>query len=66
MNLPALKGKLREHDKTYADLASTIGRSLTTANAKMTGRVAFSVTEACLISQWLNFTNEEKAEIFLD
>ena len=66
MNLPVLKGKLREHGKTYADLASVIGRSVTTTNAKINGKVAFNVTEACLISQWLNFTDEEKAKIFLD
>jgi hypothetical protein len=65
LDLPVLKSKLREHGKTYAYLANVIGRSVTTANAKINGRVAFSVTKAYLIFQWLNFTDEEKAKIFL-
>lgn len=66
MNLPLLKGKLREHDKTYADLANVIGKSVTTVNAKINGRIAFNCTEAFQISQWLKLTNEEKTKIFLN
>lgn len=66
LNLPLLKGKLREHDKTYADLANVIGKSVTTVNAKINGRIAFNCAEAFQISQWLKLTNEEKTKIFLN
>lgn len=65
MNLPMLKGKLREYGKTYADLACIINKSVTTVTAKMNGKVEFDCAEACLISDWLNLTIEERVLIFL-
>lgn len=65
MNLPRLKGKFVEHNKTYSDCAQMLGCSVTTVSNKMKGKVPFDCWEASKIIQWLGLSNEEGVEIFL-
>ena len=65
MNRQMLKGKLYEKGKTYRDLAAVLHKSVTTVSNKMNGISEFDCAEACIISQWLHFTQQESIDIFL-
>lgn len=65
MNLPRLKGIIRERDRNYAQCASAIGRSVASFNAKMNGRVQFTVLECEDLGNYLEMSDGEKIEVFL-
>lgn len=65
LNIPMLKGKLYEKNKTYKDLAEALGISVTAVNNKMNGRTEFDCAEACIIKNWVPLTDKESVEIFL-
>ena len=43
MNLPKLKGVIRERGKNYAQCANSMGRSVASFNSKINGRVSFTI-----------------------
>ena len=45
MNLPKLKGIIRERDRNYIQCANSIGKSVASFNSKMNGKVAFTIVE---------------------
>lgn len=65
MNLPKLKGIIRERDKNYTQCANSIGKSVTSFNSKINGRVAFTIVELEDLGNYLDMTDSEKIEIFL-
>lgn len=65
MNLPKLKGIIRERDRNYAQCANAIGKSVATFNSKMNGRVQFGIVELEDLGNYLGMTDEEKIETFL-
>lgn len=65
-NLNALKGRLREKEKTYARCAAELGISTTAFSEKMNGKSKFTVEEANSLACFLNLSNREKVEIFLN
>lgn len=65
MNIDKLKGKLVEKKKTYEDCAKAINVSVTTFSNKMNGKGSFYIEEVNNLSDFLEFTNDEKVEIFL-
>lgn len=66
MKLNRVKGKLKENNITYSKLSSMIGISTATLNDKMNGKRKFYIDEIKKISNILNFTDEEKIDIFLN
>ncbi|WP_373599447.1 helix-turn-helix domain-containing protein [Paraclostridium bifermentans] len=66
MKLDKVKGRLRENNITYNELSSMIGMSVTTFNNKINGKQRFYIDEIKKISKILNFTDEEKIDIFLN
>jgi hypothetical protein len=65
MNLPKLKGILREKEKTYSQCAEAIGKSIVSFNSKMNGKVAFTIPEMEDLGNFLGMTDDEKIDIFL-
>lgn len=65
MNLPKLKGKMRERSKTYKQCASVLGISLTGFYNKISGKSVFNIVELDTLGDFLDMTNDERAEIFL-
>lgn len=65
MNTQKLKGIIRERDKNYNQCANAIGKSVTTFNSKINGRVAFTVIECEELGNFLGMTDNEKIEVFL-
>lgn len=65
MNLPRLKGIIRERDKTYVQCANAIGKSVASFNAKMNGRVPFTIVECEDLGNFLDMTDNEKIEVYL-
>lgn len=65
MNLPKLKGLIREKNKNYVQCANAIGKSVATFNSKINGRVSFGIDELEDLGNFLGMTEDEKAEIFL-
>lgn len=65
MNLPKLKGIIREKNKNYVQCANAIGKSVATFNSKINGRVSFGINELEDLGNFLEMTEDEKAEIFL-
>lgn len=65
MNLPKLKGIIREKGKNYVQCANAIGKSVATFNSKMNGRYKFDIVELDALGDFLDMTGEEKKEIFL-
>lgn len=66
MNIPKLKGKIKEEDKTYEECASAIGISTTTFCNKINGISKFYIDELENLGNFLNMTSAEKHAIFLD
>lgn len=66
MNPDLLKGKLREHAMTQAEIAPKIGLSLSRFNAKLneTGGAEFSLSEVCALKSILNLDMVQAAQIF--
>lgn len=65
MNTQMLKGKLREKNKTYKDVAEMLNCSVATVSDKLNGKSIFDCAEAVMISDWLNLTPFESVQIFL-
>lgn len=65
MNLPKLKGIIRERDKNYIQCANSIGKSVASFNSKMNGRVPFTIVELEDLGNYLEMTDGEKVEVFL-
>lgn len=65
MNLPKLKGIIREKDKNYAQCAEAIGKSVPAFNSKMNGKTPFTIIELEDLGNYLLMTDSEKVEIFL-
>ena len=65
MNLSKLKGIIRERDKNYAQCADSIGKSVTSFNSKINGRVPFSIGELEDLGNFLEMSDNEKVEVFL-
>ena len=63
MNIPKLRGKIAEKEKSYTEIAKVINMSLTGLSLKIKdGRI--SVKEASAISKFLGLTYDEVMEIF--
>ena len=65
MNNAKLKGKLRECGKTYEDCSRAIGITTTSFSNKINGSSKFYIDELEKLGDYLEMTNNEKAEIFL-
>ena len=65
MNLQKLKGIIRERDKNYVQCADAISRSVASFNAKINGRVPFTIIECENLGNFLGMTDNEKIEVFL-
>lgn len=64
MNLPRLKGIIRERDKNYIQCANAIGKSVATFNSKMNGRSTFDVEEFENLANFLQMSDTEKCEVY--
>lgn len=65
MNLPRLKGIIRERGKNYVQCSNAIGKSVASFNSKMNGRVAFTIVELEDLGDFLEMTGDEKREVYL-
>ena len=65
MNIPKLKGKIKEMEKSYAECASAIGISTTSFSNKINGSSKFYIDELEKLGDFLNMTLEERNVIFL-
>ena len=65
MNLPKLKGIIRERGKNYMQCANSIGKSVASFNSKINGRVAFTIVELEDLGNFLEMEDKEKIETFL-
>ena len=65
MNLPKLKGIIRERGRNYKQCANAIGKSVASFNSKMNGRVAFTIVECEDLGNYLEMPDSEKIEVFL-
>ena len=65
MNLPKLKGVIRERGKNYVQCADSIGKSVASFNSKINGKVAFTIVELEDLGNYLEMTDSEKVDIFL-
>lgn len=65
MNIPKLKGKIREQGKTYAACAEALGLSTTGFFNKIKGLSKFNIEELDVLGNFLGMNDAEKADIFL-
>ena len=65
MNLPRLKGIIRERNRNYIQCANAIGKSVASFNSKINGKVQFSIEELDDLGNYLDMTDVEKVETFL-
>ncbi len=65
MNLPKLKGIIRERGKTYVQCAAAIDKSVATFNSKMNGRSKFYIDELDELGNFLHMSETEKQETYL-
>ena len=65
MNLPRLKGIIRERGKNYIQCANAIGKSVATFNSKMNGRSNFDIVELEDLGNFLEMSDVEKRDVFL-
>ena len=66
MNVPKLKGKIKETEKTYAECAAAIGISTTSFSNKINGISKFYIDELEKLGDFLGMTSEERNLIFLN
>ncbi len=64
MNTNALKGKMKERAMTQADVASSIGISLSRFNAKLNNSAEFTLGEVRAIKELLALTSDQIDSIF--
>lgn len=65
MNLPKLKGIIRERGKNYIQCSNAIGKSVASFNSKMNGKTSFNIEELENLGNYLDMTDSEKVDIFL-
>ena len=65
MNLNKLKGKIVERGKTYQKCADNLEMSIATFSDKMNEKRKFYIDELDRLGNFLEMTDEEKADIFL-
>lgn len=65
MNLPKLKGVIREKNKNYVQCANAIGKSVATFNSKMNGKTPFTIDELEDLGNYLEMSEAEKSCVFL-
>lgn len=65
MNLPRLKGIMRERNRNYIQCANAIGKSVASFNKRMNGKVPFTIVELEDLGNYLEMTDNEKIEVFL-
>ena len=65
MNLPRLKGIIRERNRNYTQCANAIGKSVASFNSKMNGKTQFGIVELEDLGNYLEMTDQEKIEVFL-
>lgn len=65
MNLPRLKGIIRERGRNYIQCANSIGRSVASFNSKINGKVAFTIVELEDLGNFLEMSDSEKVDVFL-
>ena len=65
VNLPRLKGIIRERDRNYIQCANSIGKSVASFNKRMNGKIPFSIVELEDLGNYLEMTDNEKIEVFL-
>ena len=61
-----LKSKLSLRERTQRDLAKALGLSEVSTNKKVNGTIKFSLNEVKKIKEYLNLTNDEVVEIFIN
>lgn len=61
-----LKSKMILQEKTQAEIAKVLDLSLVAVSKKINGVIKFNLEEVKKIKQYLNLTNDEVVEIFLD
>ncbi|WP_312907292.1 hypothetical protein [Tissierella praeacuta] len=66
MNIDKLKGKLVEKKKTYEDCANVLNISITTFSNKINGKGRLYIDEVNLLASYLELTDTEKIDIFLN
>ncbi len=66
MNTLELKIEMLKHNVTQADLAEAIKKSGVTMTSYMKEETVMSLDDAKIISDFLNLSNERRAEIFLN
>lgn len=65
MNIPKLKGKLRECGISYEKAAENLDLSRASFNNKINGRSKFYIDEIDKMSKFLQLSDAEKIDIFL-
>lgn len=65
MNLPKLKGIIRERGKNYVQCSNAIGKSVASFNSKINGKVQFTIVELEDLGNYLEMTDAEKTDVFL-
>ena len=61
-----LKSKLSLKEKTQKDLAKALGLSKVSVSKKVNGVLRFSLPEVKKVKDYLDLTNDEVVEIFID
>lgn len=64
LNYAKLKGVMKEHNITQAEMASILGISIQAFNAKINGKKKFTLDEASIMKKKLNIVNTD--EIFFN
>ena len=65
MNISKLKGKMRECNATYAEVAKSLGLSVASFSNKMNGKSKFYINEIEILGNCLGLSDSEKIDIFL-
>ncbi|WP_314292191.1 helix-turn-helix transcriptional regulator [Leptotrichia massiliensis] len=66
INKRLLKSKMVLEDKTQNDIAKLFGFSIPSINKRFNGKVKFKPTEIRKLKDYLNLTNDEVVEIFIN
>ena len=66
MNTNKLKRKLTEKGKTYKDGAKLLNISTNAFSNKINCKSRFYIDEINKLAEWLELTNDEKIDIFLN